>query len=135
MIFVDTGAWIALTDKSDQYHHQAVTRYNRLRHKKRRFLTTDYVFDETVTRLRYDAGHRFGVQFMELMNQSIERNILQFEIIDTSLFSGACDIFRMYDTAHLSFTDCTSFAVCRKYGISTAFAFDKHFTMMGISIY
>jgi len=23
MIFVDTGAWTALTDKSDRYHHEA----------------------------------------------------------------------------------------------------------------
>lgn len=27
MIFVDTGAWIAVTDASDQYHYQAVKIY------------------------------------------------------------------------------------------------------------
>ncbi len=43
MIFVDTGAWIALTDKSDQYHLKARTVYQHLKQKRVRFLTTDYV--------------------------------------------------------------------------------------------
>ncbi len=51
MIFVDTGAWIALTDVSDQYHLEAVSIYTQLKQRKARFLTTDYVIDETVTRL------------------------------------------------------------------------------------
>ena len=32
------------------------------------------------------------------------------------------------------FTDCTSFAVCKKLNINSAFSFDKHFTMMGIDL-
>ena len=31
MIFVDTGAWIAVTDASDQYHRQAVEMYSLLK--------------------------------------------------------------------------------------------------------
>ena len=30
MIFVDSGAWIALLDREDQYHSDAVTIYNDL---------------------------------------------------------------------------------------------------------
>lgn len=57
MIFVDTGAWIALTDTSDRYHDDATRIYHTLKTQRARFLTTDYVIDETTTRLRYDAGH------------------------------------------------------------------------------
>ena len=57
MIFVDTGAWIALSDRRDQYHNDAVAIYTRLKRQKERLLTTDYLIDETVTRLRYDLGH------------------------------------------------------------------------------
>jgi len=36
MIFIDTGAWIALTDKSDQYHREAVQIYSQLKNKRKR---------------------------------------------------------------------------------------------------
>lgn len=57
MIFVDTGAWIALTDRSDRHHAEAVAIYKSLRQGRERFVTTDYVIDETVTRLRHDTTH------------------------------------------------------------------------------
>ena len=58
MIFVDSGAWIALTDTSDQYHDEATGIYATLKQQRMRFITTDYVIDETVTRLRYDPAFR-----------------------------------------------------------------------------
>jgi len=51
MIFVDTGAWIALTDRSDHYHSQAKQIYARLKQQRMRLITTDYIIDETATRL------------------------------------------------------------------------------------
>lgn len=57
MIFIDTGAWIALTDRSDQYYLEAQQIYTRLNREGQRLVTSDSVIDETVTRLRYDTGH------------------------------------------------------------------------------
>jgi len=37
MIFVDTGAWIALTDTSDQYHSEAIRIYAELKKQKEQF--------------------------------------------------------------------------------------------------
>jgi predicted nucleic acid-binding protein len=48
MIFVDTGAWIAFSDRKDQYHAKATNIYAKLKQAQERFLTTDYVTDETV---------------------------------------------------------------------------------------
>jgi len=134
MIFSDTGAWIALSDKSDQYHHNAVRIYSELKNRKERFVTSDYVLDETLTRLRYDAGYRIAVKFLDAIAASQESGILSVVRIDDMLFAKAVSVFRKYDSAVLSFTDCTSFALCREYGIHQAFAFDSHFSMMGISL-
>ena len=46
MIFVDSGAWIALLNQKDQYHDDAVVIYNGLKQQRVRLLTTDYVIDE-----------------------------------------------------------------------------------------
>ena len=54
--------------------------------------------------------------------------------IDETVFTAAKMLFRQYDSAKLSFTDCTSFTLCRANNITKAFAFDRHFQMMGIDL-
>jgi predicted nucleic acid-binding protein len=134
MIFVDTGAWIALSDRKDQHHGDAVAIYTRLKRRKERLLTTDYLVDETVTRLRYDLSHSAAVKFLDFIERAEETGVLTVIRIDETLFREAKTFFRQYDSATLSFTDCTSFVVCQMYRISEAFAFDQHFAMMGITL-
>ena len=134
MIFVDTGAWIALLNQRDQYHDDAVVIYSGLKQQQARLLTTDYVIDETATWLKYRANHSVAVQFLDLI-ESVERTgVLTITEIDKTLFQEAKQIFRQYDSVQLSFTDCTSFAVCQKHNISETYAFDEHFAMMGITV-
>jgi len=45
MIFVDTGAWITVTDASDQYYLQSVKIYVLLKKQREQFVITDYVID------------------------------------------------------------------------------------------
>ena len=97
-------------------------------------MTTDYVIDETVTRLRYDAGHHAATDFLDLLTPVQRSGNLRIVGIDEALFAEAVAIFRQYDTAVLSFTDCVSFAVCRARGLDEAFGFDQHFPMMGIAL-
>ncbi len=134
MIFVDSGAWIAFLDPTDQYHNDAVVIYNDLVQEKMRLLTTDYVVDETITRLRYDVSHSVAVQFLDLIESVKKTGVLTIAEIDRTLFEEAKRLFRRYDSAKLSFTDCTSFAVCQKHKISETYAFDDHFAMMGITV-
>lgn len=134
MIFVDTGAWIALIDTSDQYHHKATRIYTSLKKQRARFLTTGYVVDETITRVRYDASHHLALQCLDLLTLSKKIGILRMIHTDEAIFNEAVSIFQQYDSAVLSFTDCVSFAVCKRYKINQAFAFDQHFLMMGIPL-
>ena len=138
MIFVDSDAWIALSNRRDPYHEEAVVIYTTLKQQKERLLTTDYVIDETVTRLRYDWTHLGAVEFLNFIERAKkateEALALTVAAIDSVLFQEAEEIFRQYNTARLSFTDCTSFAICRRRNISETFAFDQHFPMMGITL-
>ena len=132
MIFVDSGAWIALMNRRDQHHNDAVETFNNLVQQKTQLLTTDYVIAETANRLR--DNHLVAVQFLDLIKSSKATGALTVVKIDSVLFQEAEELFRQYDTARLSFTDCTSFAVCQQHYISEAFAFDQHFPMMGITL-
>ena len=134
MIFVDTGAWIAILNRRDQHHTEAVTIYNKLQQQQMRLLTTDYVIDETVTRLRYDTNHSIAVMFLNRVELLVETGVLTVTTIDEDVFERAKLLFQEYDSARLSFTDCTSFVVCQENNISEAFAFDQHFLIMGIDL-
>ena len=134
MTFVDSGAWIALYNRNDQYHADAHVIFNALQRQRERLYTTDYVIDETVTRLRYDAGHLAAVEFLDAIEGAEENNIVTVVAIDRGFFGQAKRLFRQYSSEVLSFTDCTSFVVCQTYGISAAFAFDRHFPIMGITL-
>ena len=134
MIFVDSGAWIALSNQRDQNHNDAVTIYTDLKRQRARFLTTDYVVDETITRLRYDVSHSVAVKFLDFIERAEKIDGLTVMEIDKILLQEAKRLFRQYDSAKLSFTDCTSFAVCQKHNISETYAFDDHFAMMGITV-
>ena len=135
MIFVDSGAWIALSYPRDRHHDNAVVIFHDLVQQSTQFLTTDYVIDETVTRLRYDFSHSGAVEFFNFIESTKDTGILTVVEIDSLLFRAAEQLFRQYDDVKLSFTDCTSFAICQQHNISEAFAFDQHFLMMGITLY
>ena len=134
MIFVDTGAWVAILNPRDQHHQDAVEIYNTLEQQRIRLLTTDYVIDETATRLRYDTNHSLAVMFLNRIELLVEIGILTVVEINKDVFEKAKALFRQYDSARLAFTDCTSFVVCRENNITEAFAFDRHFAMMGIDL-
>jgi predicted nucleic acid-binding protein len=93
MIFVDTGAWIAVTDASDQYHYQAVKIYALLKRQRKRFVTTDYVIDETVTRLRYDAGHPSALRYLDLLHWRKKRELCALSIIPKPFFRKPLPFF------------------------------------------
>ena len=134
MIFVDTGAWIALLNQRDQHHRDAVAVLEGLQQQQIRLLTTDYVIDETVTRLRYDTNHALAVTFLDRIELLVETEILTIAEIDKNVFVEAKALFCQYDSVQLSFTDCTSFVICRVNNVSEAFAFDHHFPIMGIDL-
>jgi len=87
MIFVDTGALIALSDRKDQYHSNAIEIYTRLKLQKERLLLTDYVIDETVTRLRYDLNHQTAINFLDFIERVEKTGVITIEKINEVIFS------------------------------------------------
>ena len=94
MIFVDTGAWIAFSDRYDQYHTEATRIYTKLKQEQERFLTTDYVIDETMTRLRYDLKHASAVKFLDFIKRAQKGGVLKVIFVDEDIYQEAEEIFR-----------------------------------------
>ncbi|MDQ7826676.1 MAG: PIN domain-containing protein [Candidatus Eremiobacteraeota bacterium] len=127
-VFVDTGAWYALVDSHDPDHRQAETF---LKSNTLPMVTTNFVFDESVTLIKKRLGHHVAVEFGERLMKSPSVMVLPVEPRDQE---EAWRIFSEYRDLDFTYTDCTSFAVMKRLSLVTAFAFDSHFTMMGFSL-
>ena len=127
-IFVDTGWLKGLVDDKDQYHDVAGEILSKMRKGKEKFLTTNFVVDETFTLVRDKCGVHRAKQLKEMLRDfgagmEIERVASDDERRVWKWF--------WYDWRELSYTDCTSFAVMERMGIKRVATFDEHFEMAG----
>jgi predicted nucleic acid-binding protein len=124
-IFTDTSAWYAYIDKGDADHVSAV---NIVQTLSGPLITSNYIFDEILTLAKMRLGPDIAAVFGEkLWNQEITSLVRVTDRDETE----AWNIFLKYKDKGFSFTDCTSFALMERLGISTAFAFDRHFSQYG----
>ena len=123
-VFVDTGAWYALVDRSDPDHPAARGFFEANRFP---LVTTNFIFDETVTLLRRRLGWTVACDFGRQLRGSAFASVVPVTIEDED---AAWTIFRKFRDKEFSYTDCTSFAVMERLRLRTAFAFDRHFAAM-----
>ena len=130
-IFIDTWAWYALVNTSDEGHLVAQITNEELLDQEYIFVTTNFVIDETLTLIRYHLGHTIAVQFWQQFQELVADELVDYIHVDAAVEQAAWQIFEKYDDQNLSFTDCTSFAVMRRHGLTEVFTGDHHFRIMG----
>jgi len=129
--FVDTGGWMALADAADPAHEPARRARDEWLRAGGRFVSTDFVLDETLTLLRM----RLGIDAAEAWWNQVEHSTrLVWEWIDQERAERSRRWFFRWRDKHFSFTDCTSFVVMRERRIRTALTTDRHFEQAGFQV-
>jgi len=124
-VFVDTSGWYAYARADDPAHDGARTA---LELWEGRLVTTDYVFDETVTLTRA----RLGVSAAAKLGDALrDAGVVELVRLLPEDFDDAWELFKKNRDKPWSFTDCTSFAVMRRLRLHAAVATDKHFRQAG----
>lgn len=126
MIFVDTSFWVALRNRRDGHHEEALALLRR--HANEPLVTTNHVQGETWTYLRRRAGHRAAVEFLDALEQSPRKQVAR---VSETLEEQALRWLRRHDEREYSFVDATSYAVMRSLRIQDALAFDGDFSAAG----
>lgn len=126
-LFVDTSAWYAFFDAKDSAHHEVAAL---LKEWAGRLVTTDYVFDEIVTLVRYRASHALAVRVGAALRAEGSCLLVTAEAND---LEGAWELFVREGHQKLSFTDCVSFAVMRRLKLTAAAALDEDFRRAGFT--
>lgn len=126
--FVDTSAWFAYANRQDP-DHQRVGHV--LRTFQGRLITSNFIFDETVTLCLYRLGHpvaaTVGTVLMDPTVVAMVRITPEDELQAWALWLARPD--KTY-----SFTDCTSFVVMRRLGLQQAIAIDTDFQREGFLV-
>lgn len=128
--FLDTAYLLALELKSDQNHEAATEHWQRVKLSLPSFVTTSYVFDEVVT---YFNSRRLHAKAVQVGGNLLLSPSVRFVHVDEPLFEEGWAYFQRHQDKEYSLTDCISFVVMRKFGIQTAFTFDRHFVQAGFN--
>ena len=125
MVFVDTGVWFSLLVTKDPEHSQSIRWFNALNEP---VVTSDYVVDETLTRLLMRGERTKAIEFGNLVivgSAAILHKVTELQ------FNRSWLLFQRLSAAGLSFTDCTSHIVARDLRVSKVASFDHHFQTTG----
>jgi len=124
-VFADTAYWIALVVKQDAYHQRAMAWSPRI---TGRITTTALVLLETANALARPAWRASAVALIEHLRQRADVLISPPE---PELWERGWDLYRNRPDKGWSLTDCISFLVMQKTGLTDALTTDEHFRQAG----
>jgi hypothetical protein len=124
-VLVDTSAWFAINNPSDKYAPQASTYLL----SDPQLITTNFIIDETITLTLNRSGYASALKVGNKLWSGKLATIIYLTEADQR---AAWDLFKRYDDKKFSFTDCTSFAVMLRLGLTEAFTFDQDFKQSGL---
>jgi predicted nucleic acid-binding protein len=127
MIFVDRSVWFSAALKEDQYH---ATCRMLLEAAVGELVTTDYVIDELLTLLSVRGYRDVAIAAGARLWSGKAAPVV---LVTPDDLAEAWRIFQSYRDKQWSFTDCTSYAVMQRLGITEALSLDDHFRQFGFA--
>ena len=127
-LFVDTWGWLVLEDAKHPTHPQILALARDYANRGGLWVTTDYVLDETITRLFARRPFTEAETFCAAIFETRKLGSLVLENITADRFQKAYRLrLRYRDKPRISFTDLTSFTVMQELGIRHVLTADAHF--------
>ena len=127
-LFVDTSVWFAYVNRDDP-RHTDVARV--LAGFSGRLVTSNFVFDETITLCTYRLSHRVASGVGAVLLDPEEVDLVRVTAEDER---SAWQLFTARPDKQYSFTDCTSFVLMRRLGFTTAASLDDDFVREGFRV-
>jgi len=124
--FIDTSAFLAVLDRGDKFHKEAVQKWSFLAKHSSEPWTTDYVRLECWSLIQRRLGAEAVMAF-----QDDWLPLCKIHQVGSDGFERAAAQWRIAQRRNLSLVDLTSFDAMRQLAIRTALAFDGHFQEMG----
>ena len=129
-LFIDTWGWLVLEDSKDPHHQAAAAIYAETGKSTGNIFTTNFVLDETISRLfrrrPFDEAARFA-------RGLLDSPFIEIAEITQARFRRGFDLRLTFrDKPDISFTDLTSIAVVQELKITDILTGDGHFVQAGL---
>lgn len=131
VVFVDSFAWIASINKSDNYHETTLKTIETLLKRGIKLITSNYVIIETINALSKTEFRKAVIEFVNKLEKSPSVQIIK---ITDEMYNNAWSFYQQRMDKDWGITDCTSFEVMKMFNIKKAFTNDKHFKQAGYSL-
>ena len=132
-LFLDAGAFIARAWMEDRYHAAARAMFDAISSGQmpyRQLYTSNFVVDEVVTFLLYEAGARVAVETLSRTRASPTFRVLH---VTEDAERQADEVFHRYASSRVSYTACTTKVLMEREGIDTAFSFGRDIEVLGLT--
>jgi uncharacterized protein len=131
--FVDTWGWLVLSNARDPAFDGVAALRRGAGDPQNAWVTTDYVLNETITRLFMTAPFALASKFIEGIFEASRLGTLDIEHVTPERFTQAWKLrLRYRDKPKFSFTDLTSLTVMRELGLRRVITGDAHFEQAGL---
>lgn len=130
-VFLDTGGWIALLNRSDDYHERAAETWERVLRDRLPIVLTDWIIAETGNGLaRTAARDSFAIAVRRLtMSPRVE-----LVRVGDELRERALGLYDAHADKQWGLIDCASFIAMRDRSAKSALTADRHFTQAGFEV-
>jgi predicted nucleic acid-binding protein len=133
VILIDTWAWLALAAKQDQFHAAAKAQHQRFRKANRRYVTTDFIVGELISRLYRTSSATAAQNYIRALLAKVDADDYQLVHVSPQQFRAAWQLRQKYDDKpDISFVDFTTMVVMQDLAISDIFTGDAHFRQVNL---
>jgi len=129
--WIDTSFWYALFVRADANNAAAGNLWQSSVRLRPFFITSNLIVAERGSLLSYRFGH--GTAFRQL-SFLYDSSIVSIAYSDREIEIGALRWWERFSVQRFSHVDCVSFEFIRRLGISTAFSYDRDFTIAGFQL-
>lgn len=133
-LFIDSSAWIAFVLIKEPRHADVTRVFRDALVSGTVMVTSNDVFDETMTRLVTGIGLSKTREFYQLFQKNVREHSLRQLWVDDITQEEAYRVLEKYADHPLSFTDATSIAIMKRYAIPKILTLDSDFAKIGISV-
>ena len=124
-VFADTFAFIAWLNPRDQAHDTVAAYLDRFTGQ---LVTTEWVLMELADALSAPETRATAVAFLRAVRADFLFDVVGY---DSAVYQAGFDLFASRADKAWSLTDCISFGVMAKRGLSDALTADRHFEQAG----